>query len=312
MNAREDVNIALEHLKRLAPTAADDTLEKVIATVRSAMGRYGDATCRPAVAGIDYRPCDADGVPCEWIIPEGAIEDERIVHVHGGSLIAGSPASHRAMLSLLAQKARRPVLSVDYRLAPEHTYPSAHDDSRKAFDWAVRRGPDGKSAARRIALAGDSSGATLALSTCAGILLDGGRSPDCLALIGPVMFWRPVEGRQDRESDPLINEAALQAIALYAADAPVETPAVSPLNYGDAVLGRLPPTLIQVGAPEFLLYDSLALAKRLASLNRQVVLSAWQDMPHVWHHFTTHLSESGMALAEIGDFIDRVFGAAET
>jgi epsilon-lactone hydrolase len=287
----------------LAPGPGDDTLDKAIDATRRAMVRYGDATPRPALAGLEYIACDADGVPCEWIVPEGAFENERIVHIHGGSLVAGSPASHRAMLSLLARAAQRPVLCVDYRLAPENTYPAAHDDCRKALSWAALHGPHTDAPARRIALSGDSSGAALAVATCAQAIASGDRTPDCLVLIGAVLLAHAVEARPDRESDPLINNAALRPLVLYAGKTSLEEPQLSPLNYDDGALSQFPPTLLQVGAPEFLLYDSVTMAKRLAALNRRAVLSVWPDMPHVWHHFTTHLPEAILALAEAARFI---------
>jgi acetyl esterase/lipase len=303
MTAREDVRQALAHLRTIVPGPADDTPEKVVATVRKAMIAYGDATPRPPLADVAAIACNADGVACEWIVPEGAIEDERIVHCHGGSLIAGSPVSHRPMLSLLAHFARRPVLSVDYRLAPEHTYPAAHQDCQKAFAWAAANGPHGRTPARRLALSGDSIGAALAVATCADAIANHKRTPDFLVLIGAVALAYPVAARQDRESDALINNAALQALALYAGETSLEHPHLSSLNCDDAVLTQFPAVLLQVGAPEFLLYDNVALAGRLAALNRRAVLSVWPDMPHVWHHFTTHLPESVAALTEIGHFI---------
>lgn len=304
MSARADVASALEHLKGLAPGPADDTLDKAIGAIRRAMVRYGDATPRPALTGMDYIACSADGVPCEWVVPQGASEDERIVHVHGGSLVAGSSQSHRAMLSVLAQAIQRPVLCVDYRLAPEHTYPAAHDDCRRAFNWVALHGPGSDTPARRVALSGDSTGAALAAATCARAIADGDRPPDCLALFGAVLIAYAIEARPDRSCDPLINNAALQPLALYAGKTPLEQPQLSPLNYEDSVLSKFPPTLLQVGGPEFLLYDSVTMAKRLASLNRRAVLSVWPDMPHLWHHFTTHLPQATLALAEAARFIE--------
>lgn len=303
MSERTDVTGAIEHLKGLAPGPADDTLGKAVAAIRRAMVRYGDATPRPALSGIKYIPCDADGVPCEWIVPEGATESERIVHVHGGSLVAGSPTSHRAMLSVLARAAQRPVLCVDYRLAPENTYPAAHDDCRKALNWAARHGPNTQAPARHIALSGDSSGAGLAMATCAQAIASRDRAPDCLVLICAVLLAHSVEARPDRDSDPLINNHALQPLALYADQASLKEPQLSPLNCDEGTLRQFPPTLLQVGAPEFLLYDSIEMANRLAALDRRAVLSIWSDMPHVWHHFTTHLPEAEMAMAEAAHFI---------
>lgn len=310
MRAREDVKYALDHLRGLTPGPADDTLEKAIGAIRRAMLRYGDATARPPLDGIDCIPCSADGVDCEWILPGGASENERIVHIHGGGLVGGSPASHRAMLSLLAREAQRPVLSVDYRLAPENTYPAAHDDCLKAWSWAAKHGPTGASPARRMALSGDSAGGALAAATCAQAIASGSRSPDCLVLIGAVLLAQQVEARSDRDSDPLVNNAGLQPLGLYAGGVSLDLPQLSPLNCTDEVLSRFPPVLLQVGAPEFLLYDSMAMAKRLAALNRRTVLSVWPDMPHVWHHFTTHLPEAGLALAEAARYISDVLEGA--
>jgi acetyl esterase/lipase len=304
VTAREDVRRALAHLQAIAPGPADDTIEKILATVRRAMTVYGDATARPPLEGVAAIPCDADGVPCEWIVPQAAIEDERIVHCHGGSLIAGSFDSHRPMLSVLARAARRPVLSVGYRLAPEYPYPTAHQDCQKAFAWAAAHGPRERSPARRLALSGDSSGAALAMATCADAITNHKRTPDCMVLIGAVALAGSVAERPDRDSDKLINNAAMQAIALYAGQTPLDDPNLSSLNHDDAVLSCFPPVLLQVGAPEFLLFDSVALANRLARLNRRAVLSVWPDMPHVWHHFTTHLPEAEMAVAEAAQFID--------
>lgn len=310
MSARADVTSALAHLGRLAPGPADDTLEKAVQAIRRAMARYGDATARPALSGIEYIAWDADGVAGEWIVPEGAREDDRIVHLHGGSLVAGSPASHRAMLSVLARAAQRPVLCVDYRLAPEHVYPAAHDDCRKAFSWAAMHGPRTDAPARRMALSGDSTGAALAMATCADAIAERDRSPDCLVLMGATLLAYPVDERSDRDSDPLINNAALQPLALYAGEALLRDPRLSPLNYDDAVLREFPPAFLQVGAPEFLLFDSVTLASRLAGLNCRAVLSVWPDMPHVWHHFTTHLPEAPLAIEEAARFIRQAFDPA--
>jgi epsilon-lactone hydrolase len=142
------------------------------------------------------------------------------------------------------------------------------------------------------------------MAACAAAITNRSRGPDCLVLIGAVALAYAVAERPDREDDQLINNAALQAIALYAGQTPLEHPHLSSLNYADAVLAQFPPVLLQVGAPEFLLFDSEKLANRLALLNRRAILSVWPDMPHLWHHFTTHLPESVAALSEVARFVD--------
>ena len=141
------------------------------------------------------------------------------------------------------------------------------------------------------------------MATCADTIAKGMRPPDCLVLIGGVLLAYPVEARSDRESDPLINNAALQPLALYAGETPLEDPHLSSLNYDDAVLACFPPVLLQVGAPEFLLFDSVTMAGRLAALNKRAILSVWPDMPHLWHAFTTHFPESLAALTEVARFV---------
>ncbi|WP_199726532.1 alpha/beta hydrolase fold domain-containing protein [Acidovorax sp. 106] len=77
-----------------------------------------------------------------------------VIYHHAGGFVFGSLASHRALCSYLAQFSGAPVLNVDYRLAPEHPAPAAHDDALAAYEWALAQGY----AASAIVLAGDSAG----------------------------------------------------------------------------------------------------------------------------------------------------------
>ena len=79
----------------------------------------------------------------EWVIAEGADSNRRILYVHGGSWISGSPAGYRAFLSRVSQAAGAVVLAVDYRLAPEHPFPDGLDDCLDAYQWMRRNGPKG-------------------------------------------------------------------------------------------------------------------------------------------------------------------------
>ncbi len=93
------------------------------------------------------------------------------------------------------------------------------------------------------------------------------------------------------------------AIALYSGATAKDHPRISALFTPDAVLAHFPPTLIQVSTAEYLLPDAHAMAARLTALDRRVVLSAWPDMPHVWHAFRGQLPEAGQALAEAARFL---------
>lgn len=98
-----------------------------------------------------YRPCDNGGLPA-------------LLYLHGGGFMLGSIETHDTLCRLLAKEVDTAVISVDYRLAPEHRFPVAVDECIFACDWLVEHGPEVGVDASRLAVAGDSAGANLALA----------------------------------------------------------------------------------------------------------------------------------------------------
>jgi monoterpene epsilon-lactone hydrolase len=119
----------------------------------------------------------ADGVPCRWVSAPGARDDRVVLYFHGGGFQLGSLDSHRELMACISAAASARVLGVGYRLAPEHRYPAALDDALAAYTWLLAQGVP----AHRIALAGDSAGAGLALALL--LALQGRGEPL------PVAFW---------------------------------------------------------------------------------------------------------------------------
>jgi epsilon-lactone hydrolase len=111
--------------------------------------------------GTTVEPADAGGVPAEWVVAEGVRADRVVMYLHGGAYQIGSPATLRHMIALLSAAAHARVLSVDYRLAPEHPFPAAVEDALTAFRHLVLTGADPTA----VAIAGDSAGGGLALAT---------------------------------------------------------------------------------------------------------------------------------------------------
>jgi acetyl esterase/lipase len=119
-------------------------------------------------------------VRAELIVPSGSRRGI-ILYLHGGAYALGSPRMHREFLSRLAKTCRRQVLSLDYRLAPEHPFPAAQEDCLSAYDWLLSQG----FAPSEIALAGDSAGGGLAAAALLA-LRDGQKAlPACAVLISP-------------------------------------------------------------------------------------------------------------------------------
>ena len=146
-----------------------EALENIVTMLRTQTAERGDAEMTvsewreaydglgallPAAEGVAVERTDAGGVAAEWI---GTGDGPVVVYVHGGGYCIGSLDSHRSMLTHLASAVAGRVLAVDYRLAPEHSFPAALDDACAAYRWVVAGGADPD----RVVIAGDSAGGGL-------------------------------------------------------------------------------------------------------------------------------------------------------
>ena len=101
------------------------------------------------------------GIHCEWLVPKGAHAKKMIMYVHGGGYVSGSCNVHRGFVSKLAHLTAVSCLVFDYRLAPEHAFPAALEDSLAIYRWLLTKGYSPQD----IILAGDSAGGGLCLAT---------------------------------------------------------------------------------------------------------------------------------------------------
>ncbi len=252
----------------------------------------------PVPAGVTCTPVEAGGVSAEWHVADGAAEDKVILYVHGGGYVMGSAGSHRDMTGRLSKAAGARVLSLNYRMAPEHLFPAAVDDTVAAYRWLLDQGIK----PANIAVAGDSAGGGLAFAALLAIR-DGGH-PVPAAGIG-ISPWVDMEGLGESMTtraavDPVVQKEGLLNMAkTYLGDADPKNPLAAPLH---ANLAGLPPLLIQVGDHETLLDDSNRIAERARKAGVDVTLKVWDEMPHVWHLFAPILPEARQAIDEIGAF----------
>src|SRR6202795_3038223 len=203
-----------------------------------------------------------------------------------------------------ASKAR--VLGLNYRLAPEHPFPAAVDDSVAAYRWMLAQGLK----PNRIAVAGDSAGGGLTVATLVAIRNAKLPVPGAGVCLSP---WIDMEGlgesmKTRAAADPVVQrEGLLGMAAAYLGGQNARTPLAAPL-YAD--LKGLPPLLIQVGEAETLLDDSIRLAERARKSGVDVTLEPWADMIHVWQLFAPVLPEGSEALTAAGRFIAARLGTA--
>jgi len=256
-------------------------------------------TSVPPPADVVTTPGQLGGVPVIRVEVPGTTTDGVIVYFHGGFFAIGSAADSVGLASDLARKARMPVVTVDYRLAPEHPYPAAPDDAMAVYLGLLDSGQD----VAKVALAGESAGAGLAVVTLAAIARAGLPQPASAVLMSP---WADLAGTGDSmktkaDVDPVITADAVHVRARdYLGGADAADPAVSPVY---ARLAGLPPLLIQAGSHEILLDDAIRLAARAASDDVAVTLEVVPGVPHVFQAFAAVLDEGEAALTRAGAFL---------
>jgi epsilon-lactone hydrolase len=239
------------------------------------------------------------GVPVISVEIPGVTTGGVILYFHGGFFAIGSAATSVGLAADLARAAGMRVVTVDYRLAPEHPYPAAPDDAMAAYRALLESGQD----VARLAIAGESAGANLAAVTLAAIGRAGLPQPASAVLMSP---WADLAGTGDSlttkaDVDPVITADAVRVRARdYLGDADPSDPAVSPI-YGS--LAGLPPLLIQSGSHEVLLDDAIRLATRAAHDDVAVTLDVTPGVPHVFQAFAAILDEGDAALTRAGAFL---------
>jgi acetyl esterase/lipase len=255
----------------------------------------------PVAPDVKLEEAELDGVPGEWSIVPGSDAARALLFFHGGGYCSGSIVSHRRMVTEAGRAARMRTLAVQYRLAPEHPYPAAHEDAMKA--WRFLRGQG--IAARDIAVGGDSAGGNLTI-TLINRLRAAGEEPACAWLASPwtdlTMSGASLETKA--AIDPLIHKAYLEELADSYAPKPIDRmdPLISPLF---ADLTGFPPVLIQVGSAETLMDDSVRFARAAGLADVNVTLQVWPHMIHAWPMWNAKLREGREALEQVGAFVRR-------
>lgn len=227
-----------------------------------------------------------------------------ILFFHGGSFVAGSPETHLGLTGELAVRTGRTVFSVDYRLAPEHPFPSAIEDTTAAYRALLDTGHDPGS----IVLAGDSAGGGLAVTTVLNARRLGLPMPGGVVAFSPGLDNAGTGASNGTRAavDPILTRESVQPNRdLYRAGADPEQELLNPADYAD--MTGFPPLLLQVGTNEVLLDDSTRLAERARDADVDVILDVTAGVPHVFQTFTGRLDEADLALERAALFIDQRF-----
>jgi len=238
----------------------------------------------------------------EWLRPRNAHPTRVMLYLHGGGYVLGSLNTHRSLVGRLAQRCGLNVLTINYRKAPDHPFPAALDDARRAYRWLLRHGHQ----PHDIVVAGDSAGGGLALALLLA-LRDAGE-PMPVAGIG-LSPWTdlnlPVSAlrRVAREEGLLLEALQMRNWGpLYAHKTALSHPLLSPLQ---ADLHGLPPLLIQVSTAEVLYDDALRFADKARAAGVPVTLQPFEGLVHWWHLFWRIVPEARQALDQVAAFLEK-------
>ncbi|MCM2485705.1 flavin-containing monooxygenase [Burkholderia glumae] len=258
----------------------------------------------PGVGGVIRYRTPAGGVYTEVVAPKRGDTGGAILYLHGGAFCLGGPGTHRSVTTRLAHESGMAVWVPDYRLAPEHPHPAALDDALDAYATMRAQGY----APERIVVAGDSAGGALALALAAALRERGKAMPAALALISPVtdaaLGGETLSTRSGH--DPMIRRGWLeQGLRWY--HGPDPAAAGGPL---DTDLCGLPPMMVQVGAQEILLSDSLRLASHANACGVRCTLEVHAGRWHVFQLQSFYLRSARDALRTLADFAEQHASAA--
>ncbi|MFI6300109.1 alpha/beta hydrolase fold domain-containing protein [Nonomuraea sp. NPDC050790] len=246
----------------------------------------------PVPAEIDTRPLSAGGVP-SFVLTPGSECPPTVLYLHGGGYTMGSAYGYRSLVGAFCVAAGTSVLLPEYRLAPEHPYPAALDDVIRAYQWLLDRTDDPTT----LTVAGDSSGAGLALSLLATIKQRQLPLPGRALLLCP-WFDLTCEIMAETASAPLLM-LSRDSARDYLQGQPVRGPVLDPFK---ADLTGYPPMLLQVGTGDALIHEARLLAERAAEHGVEAELDLYPVEAHVFHMFWSFLPEAAQALTRAATF----------
>jgi monoterpene epsilon-lactone hydrolase len=264
-------------------------------------------SAQPLPADVKVTAAALGGVPTAEITVEGIEPRHVVLYFHGGVYVIGDAFLAADLASQVGRRTQAKVISVDYRLAPEHPYPAAVDDALAAYEALLHTGITPSD----IAFAGESAGGGLAIATLVNARDHELPLPAAAFVMSPyadlTLAGTTMETR--REVDPLLSRELLQArVADYTSAHDAALGLISPVF---ADLSGLPPLMIQAGSHEVLLDDAVRLARQAAIADVEVTLDIIPRVPHVFQAYHPILDEATAALDRAGRFLSAHLADAE-
>jgi acetyl esterase/lipase len=292
-----------------APSA--NTRPSLLARRQSLAKLMQFAHAEPAALSVtdNMMPGPAGNIPYRLYAPsEASAPLPGFIFFHGGGMVAGSIETHDRVAATLARATGCRLISVDYRLAPEHKFPAAVEDAIAATEYVAREAAALGIDAHRLVVGGDSAGATLAAVVCQ-YAREMGPTISVQCLICPVLdFEETSPSREAFAEQHLIDRATLEAdLADYLPEgADTADPRISPLRALN--LAGLPPAIIHTAEFDPMRDEGAAYAKRLMAAGVAVEHACHEGMIHNFHAMGALLPQARLVLSQIGEQVRRAVG----
>ena len=266
--------------------------ERTRAADRTGDGLFPAPVYVPQARWVDV-PSRSGGIRLRVVAPKDREPVGAYLHIHGGGWVLGAADNQDPLLEAVAEFGGLTAVSVEYRLAPEHLYPAAHDDCEDAALWLLEHGPSELGVPARYAIGGESAGGHLSATT----LL---RLRDRHGITGAFAGANLVFGVYDLSGTPSCRHFGDRPLVLtsatmawfadcYVPGADLEAmrePDISPL-YAD--LRDMPPALFTVGTADALLDDTLFMAARWQAAGNDTDLRVYAEGCHGFNAFPTEV-----------------------
>ena len=252
----------------------------------------------------EIRDVQAGAIPCRLYRPSAKTDLGLLVFFHGGGWVIGDLNSHDGVCRSLANKSGHAVLSVEYRLAPEHKFPAAFDDCAAAVKWAFENAKTLGIDNSRMAVGGDSAGGNLAAAVA-------------LAEVVPLKFQMLIYPAVDmRMESPSINENANAPILTKAvmawfvahymsSDADRVNINASPMLASDEQLKKMPPAIVITAQFDPLRDEGEAYGKRLVENGVSATITRYNGAFHGFFNMITILDDAQSAHAQASTLLKK-------
>jgi acetyl esterase len=296
------------------PSALTLSVEDRRTALAQLLSLYGPAETVAAIGQFEV-PGPDGALAVRVYTPAGAPLGERLaglVYFHGGGLVAGSLDTHDSICRSLSNASGCRVLSVGYRLAPEHRFPAAVADGCAALDWIATHADELSVDARQLGVSGDSAGATLAAVVCHATMA-AGRVPLAFQfLLCPITdFAAESDSRRRLAEGYLVDRDTLEHDLKHYLPPGVDRadPRISPLRAVD--VSRLPPTVVHTAEFDPLCDEGRSYAERLQQAGVRTLYRCHPGMIHLFYGLRGLITYAGAAFAEMGADIRSLLAAPQ-